>query len=231
MSKLIIFSGAGLSAESGLATFRDSPDGLWENYKIDEVCNYRNWRKNYDQVHGFYNARRAQLATVQANAAHRLIAEWQQRYETVVVTQNVDDLLERAGCKDVIHLHGFLTEMECEACGNVWHVGYQAWGHDHHCAKCNLRHAVKPNVVLFNQGAPRYRDLSRIINELQEDDVVLVTGTSEQVIPFGNYLRGRPGFKIFNAMESSDSLAYDETLTMPATEAFPLVDRIVKLLL
>lgn len=230
MSKLIIFSGAGLSAESGLATFRDSPDGLWENYKIDEVCNYRTWRKNYDQVHGFYNARRAQLATVQPNAAHRLIAEWQERHETVVVTQNVDDLLERAGCKDVIHLHGFLTEMVCESCGRVWDIGHEAWNGN--LCPCNAdMHEVKPNVVLFNQVAPRYLDLTRIINQLHEDDVVLVTGTSEQVIPFCTYLRGRPGFKIFNAMEPSQSMVYDENLIMPATEAFPLVDRIVKLLL
>jgi NAD-dependent deacetylase len=237
MAKLIIFSGAGLSAESGLATFRGSPDGLWENYKIDVVCNYLTWKQNYDLVHGFYNARRAQLATVEPNAAHRLIADWQQRYDTVVVTQNVDDLLERAGCTDVIHLHGHLTEMTCEACGHVWDVGYEAWGAEHRCPNvgkkgpCASRKGVKPNVVLFNQRAPRYREMYMIINLLHENDVVLVSGTSEQVIPFGTFLRGRPGFKIFNAMEPSLNGAYDESLIMPASEAFPLVDKIVKLLL
>ena len=97
MAKLIILTGAGLSAESGLRTFRDS-NGLWENHSIDVVCNGATWRANYDLVQTFYNDRRTQLASAAPNAAHRMIAGWQQRYETVILTQNVDDLLERAGC-------------------------------------------------------------------------------------------------------------------------------------
>ncbi len=122
-------------------------------------------------------------------------------------------------------------------CGHVWNVGYAPWAENHRCPHvkrsgvCNSRKGVKPNVVMFNEGAPRYREMYAAINELTADDVVMVTGTSEQVIPFGSFLLKRPGFKIFNALEPSMSSAYDESLIMPATEAFPLVDGTLKRLL
>jgi len=222
--KLIVFSGAGLSAESGLSTFRGSSSGLWHNYDINKVCNYRTWKQNYDLVHGFYSMRRNQLATVEPNSAHRMIAAWQKIYETVILTQNVDDLLERAGCTDVIHLHGFLPEMYCEACGHIWTIGYEDWNLDDRCPKCNSRMGVKPHVVFFNQEAPRYRDLHRIIRNLTKNDFVVVAGTSAQVIPISSYLFDRPGHKIFNGLEPPDVDSYHEILIMPATQAFPIID-------
>jgi NAD-dependent protein deacetylase/lipoamidase len=235
MGRLIIFSGAGLSAESGLATFRNAPGSLWEEYDLNQVCNYLNWQRNYNLVHRFYNMRRSQLGMVEPNAAHRQIAAWQKTYETVVLTQNVDDLLERAGCVDVIHLHGFLPEMTCEACRRVWNIGYGQWQVDDLCPHNDehpaWRKTVKPNVVFFNQEAPRYRDLSGILSSLEPPDVVVVVGTSEAVVPIGEYLRDRPGFKIFNALEASRSGVYDESLIMPATQAFPLIDQIIRMLM
>src|ERR1700748_76022 len=108
--QLIIFSGAGLSAESGIATFRDNANSLWNRFDPTVLAHYATWRQNFDRVHEFYNWRRSQLADVVPNAAHYAIADWQKRYETIVFTQNVDDLLERAGCSNVVHLHGKLVE-------------------------------------------------------------------------------------------------------------------------
>jgi NAD-dependent deacetylase len=228
MGKLILFSGAGLSAESGLATFRNSPDGLWENHSIDEVCSYPTWKRNYDLVHRFYNMRRTQLGTVEPNAAHRLIAKWQTQYETLILTQNVDDLLERAGCTNVVHLHGFLPEMHCELCNHVWRIDYTAWTAGSTCLKCSRHESVKPNVVFFGQDAPQYVTLNRALSDLKSDDVIVVAGTSEMVIPIGEYLYGRQGHKIFNALEPSLTAVYQRSLIMPATEAFPLIDAILQ---
>ena len=191
MGRLVLFTGAGLSAESGIQTFRGS-SGMWNEFRISEVCDYNTWRQNYSKVHGFYNARRVELGTVAPNAAHGMIRRWQDRYETLVVTQNIDDLLERAGCRDVLHLHGFLTDMHCEDCGWKWTMGYAAWDPKAACRNPNLSCEgwVKPSVVFFHEGAPLYRRLQEILLGLRPDDVVVVMGTSARVLPFHVYLRG-----------------------------------------
>ena len=116
--KLIIFSGAGISAESGINTFRDT-NGLWENHSIKEICSEYTWKQNFEAVHSFYNQRRVQLSEVQPNNAHKVVATLKKQYgeDCYVITQNVDDLFERVGCKDVLHVHGELGKMECTACG------------------------------------------------------------------------------------------------------------------
>lgn len=230
MGRLIVFSGAGLSAESGLATFR-AEDGLWANYSIEQVCNFLTWKANYEAVHKFYNMRRAKVGAAEPNSAHRWIATWQQRYDVTILTQNIDDLLERAGCADVIHLHGRVQEMLCTACGYVWNIGYRAWGGEDRCMnfRCNSREGVKPNVVSFNEGAPQYRHFRSSFAALQTEDVVLVTGTSGNVIQVDQYLLGRPGYKIFNALEATfGSAAYDMSILRPATEAFPVIDQLLQ---
>ena len=115
--KLIIFSGAGISAESGINTFRDT-NGLWEKYSIEEICTENTWKQNFDAVHVFYNQRRIQLQKVKPNRAHEVVSMLKKMYgdNCYVITQNVDDLFERAGCEDVLHVHGELTKMECTAC-------------------------------------------------------------------------------------------------------------------
>ena len=110
--KLIVISGAGLSAESGMALFRGG-NGLWNGHKISEVCWFPTWQANARLVYSFYNGLRVDLGTREPNPAHIKLAEWQRLYGAILVTQNVDDLLERAGCQDVLHLHGFLTSMQC----------------------------------------------------------------------------------------------------------------------
>mgnify|MGYP000187338856 CR=1 FL=1 len=115
--KILFFSGAGLSADSGLSTFRDA-NGLWDRYNIDEVCNFITWRQNYELVHEFYNARRLQYKDAKPNKMHEMIADIQKMYpeSTTIITQNVDTLLEKAGCKDVMHVHGRIDYIHCVHC-------------------------------------------------------------------------------------------------------------------
>lgn len=228
MAKLIILTGAGLSAESGLQTFRDS-NGLWENHSVEEVCNGATWRRNFGLVHRFYNDRRTQLASAESNAAHRMIARWQSLYNTVLLTQNVDDLLERAGCVDVVHLHGFLPELVCVRCGHVWSIGYTAWK-GMPCPECNSTCEVRPHIVFFGESAPHYASMRNAFAALTPQDVVIVIGTSGAVLPVSDMAMHFPGFKILNNLASEptiNEIAFEEVFHMPATQAVEKIDAIL----
>lgn len=230
MPKLLILSGAGLSAESGLRTFRDQ-DGLWENHSIDEVCNGATWQTNYALVHQFYNARRTQLATAEPNAAHRQIVAWQQRHKTVILTQNVDDLLERAGCRDVVHLHGFLPEMTCADCGHVWNIGYAPWQTGASCPHCGSARGVRPHIVFFGEPAPQYETMWNAFEALTSRDMLLVIGTSGVVLPVAQIALNYRGFKVLNNLAEEDAIpgrVFDRVFYQPATEAAGEIDRIVR---
>jgi NAD-dependent deacetylase len=179
MWSVMILSGAGLSAESGLKTFRDS-DGLWEEYDVMEVCSVEGFAKDPKKVGDFYDARRAQLERVEPNFAHKKIAELKEKYprEISVVTQNVDDLLERAGCKEVIHLHGTLTDLRCEVCGNIWKVGYESQ-EGKSCQKCGSK-KIRHNVVMFGEPAPMYGYLDDLFSGIE---LFIVIGSSGNVLP------------------------------------------------
>lgn len=178
MKKVYILSGAGLSAESGIRTFRDS-DGLWEEFSIEEVCSVQGWMRNRQKVSNFYDARRADLANKEPNKAHIALAQLKNSYpeNITMLTQNVDDMLERAGCKDVIHLHGTLTDLRCESCGEVFFVGYSSQ-EGKYCPVCNSDD-VRHNVVMFGEAAPAYEHLRELYNYAE---MVVVIGTSGQVI-------------------------------------------------
>ncbi|HTR18207.1 MAG TPA: Sir2 family NAD-dependent protein deacetylase [Acetobacteraceae bacterium] len=234
MGRLIVFSGAGLSAESGLATFRGS-DGLWNGYRIEDVCYFPSWRRNFHQVHDFYNQRRVELGRAEPNAAHRQIAEWQRRYLTVLLTQNVDDLLERAGCQDVVHLHGVLREMHCTACDHVWDIGYSAFAPaETPCPApgCGTREGVKPNIRFFGEICPLYETLQDTIEDLTPQDVVVVMGTSLQVIPMHHFLTGRPSFNILANLDPAEDPhgldPFDVSLIGPATRTVREIDTILR---
>jgi len=233
MGRLVILSGAGLSAESGIPTFRDK-NGLWENHRIEDVCNYHTWERNYDLVHHFYNERRILLGTVEPNAAHRQIARWEALYPTVILTQNIDDLLERAGCREVAHLHGFLTRMRCFACGRRWEIGYRRWEANDTCPGCGSRARVKPDVVFFGEAAPMYTYLYETLDSLTRDDVLLVVGTRGNVLPIDAIARSVPGTKILNNLapsEEIDERHFDHVFFEPATQAFPKIDGVLRELL
>lgn len=195
--KLVVFSGAGLSADSGLATFRGD-DGLWAGASIDQVCNYQKWKANFEQVHAFYNGLRTQLAQVQPNPMHRLLVDWQKRYGATLITQNVDDLLERAGAEDVLHAHGRLVQMRCEACGKTWEIGYRAWDCSHERCPCSCRKGIKPDVVFFGERAPEYPRIWKLLSSLEEQDLLVVIGTDGAVIPIGKIVAELPCRAILN---------------------------------
>lgn len=176
---IMIFSGAGLSAESGIKTFRDH-DGLWENYDVMQVCSTQGWEADRELVTQFYNARRKDLEDKEPNLAHLALADLERKYPGKIynLTQNVDNLLERAGCKSVIHLHGTLTDLRCEECGHIWDVEYAEQNEHDSCPSCqssNIRH----NVVMFGEAAPAY---ARIHEAIDACEILIAIGTSGQVI-------------------------------------------------
>lgn len=178
MKKILILSGAGISAESGIRTFRDA-DGLWEEYDVMEVCSVEGFERNPKLVADFYDARRRDLRDKLPNAAHEMVARLKAKYphQIDVLTQNVDDLFERAGCEEVIHLHGTLTDLRCEECGRVYTIGYESQ-EGSICPGCEGEH-IRHNVVMFGEEAPMYAQLQLSIDEC---DMLVVIGTSGQVI-------------------------------------------------
>ncbi|WP_345978210.1 Sir2 family NAD-dependent protein deacetylase [Sulfurimonas sp. HSL3-7] len=175
----MILSGAGLSAESDISTFRDS-DGLWERYDVMEVCSTQGWQQNRKLVTDFYNARRRELAKKEPNAAHFALAELERKYPGRVwnLTQNVDDMLERAGCKEVIHLHGTLRDLRCESCHRLFDIGYRAQKEEERCPYCGSAD-VRHNVVMFGESAPEYRHIYEAVDDC---GLFVAIGTSGRVI-------------------------------------------------
>ena len=198
MKKVLILSGAGLSAASGLRTFRNS-GGLWEQYDISEVCSVPGFLKDRAKVLKFYDDRRAQLATCEPNLAHFTIAKLKKEFgeKIVVQTQNVDDLLERAGCDGVIHLHGFLPQIRCEVCGNVQNIGYEKIA-GQICKKCKSE-KMRHTIVMFGEAAPHYADLYAA---LQECDLFVCIGTSGEVLDVAGFTRYFE-FSILNNLDAS----------------------------
>ena len=176
---IMILSGAGLSAESGIKTFRDH-DGLWENYDVMQVCSTQGWKADRALVTQFYNARRKDLEDKKPNRAHKALAELEKKYPGQIynLTQNVDDLLEKAGCEEVIHLHGTLRDLRCEACSHIWDVGYSSQEYSENCPVCKSD-SIRHNVVMFGEAAPMY---SRIYEAIQKCQLFIAIGTSGQVI-------------------------------------------------
>lgn len=182
--RIVICSGAGLSAESGIPTFR-SNDGLWEQYSLEEVCNIHTFEANYIKVNEFYNKRRSALATVEPNLAHYKIAELAALHDVINLTTNVDDLLERAGCDDVIHIHGELTKVRLNygtESETIQDVQYKEITDQ----ELLDNFPVKPFVVFFGEQAPLYKKLHDVMQDLTTNDIVIIVGSSEQVVNFVN---------------------------------------------
>ena len=223
LPRLIVFSGAGLSAESGLPTFRGD-SGLWEGIPIRTVCHIETWEDNFDAVHDFYDARRVSCAKAEPNQAHRTIAEWQKAWpdRTFLLTQNIDRLLERAGCTDVVHLHGDALLLRCVACGHEWEIGNTAYDRKG-CPACRRADSVKPGVVFFGENAPRYNDLYEIAADLRAQDTAIVIGTSGVVLP-ADRLFARKAYSILVNLEPGTQMnerAFTERRHGPATQHLP----------
>lgn len=179
MKHIVILSGAGMSAESGIATFRDS-DGLWENYRVEEVATPEGFRANPKLVLEFYNARRKEALKAEPNKGHKIIAELEKDYKVSVVTQNVDNLHERAGSTNIIHLHGEL--MKVRSTGNPNDI--RTLTEDNIDIKLGdvdeKGHQLRPYIVWFGEAVPMIEEAAKVV---QKADILVIIGTSLNVYP------------------------------------------------
>lgn len=177
MKKLVVLSGAGISQESGISTFRDS-NGLWENHKIEDVASPQGWQRNKELVLNFYNLRRKQLLDCKPNRAHEILVELERYFDVHIITQNVDDLHERAGSKNVLHLHGELLKSRSTLDENLIY-DMQHWeiklGD-----KCAKGSQLRPHIVWFGEMVPM---LDKAIQISASADIFLIIGTSLAVYP------------------------------------------------
>jgi len=186
MQTIVVLTGAGISAESGIRTFRDS-DGLWEEYRIEDVATYDAWRRNQSLVLEFYNQRRRQLATVEPNAAHYALVKLEEKYKVIIVTQNVDNLHERAGSTNILHLHGELTKARSSLYENlVTDIGYNDIKPGDLCAKGSQ---LRPHIVWFGEAVPNIEIASGLTSGA---DIIMVIGTSLNVYPAAGLLHYAP---------------------------------------
>ena len=222
LRNIVILTGAGISAESGLATFR-AADGLWEGHRVEDVATPEAFRRNPTLVHEFYDARRARLGEVEPNAAHealaRLDVEWDG--DLLLVTQNVDDLHERAGSKRLLHMHGELTKGWCLACDER-----QAWsgdmGDEARCILCGEEGRVRPDIVWF--GEMPY-EMERIEEALRKADLFVSIGTSGAVYPAAGFVQTARYCSArtleMNLDPSLGSTFFDESRIGPAGKLVP----------
>ena len=185
MKKIIVLTGAGISAESGIKTFRDA-DGLWENHRIEDVATPEAWWRNPELVLRFYNERRRQLLTVEPNAGHRALVELERHFEVQVITQNVDDLHERAGSQNVLHLHGQLRKARSEkhltpsyACDGDIQLG----------DLCARGTQLRPDIVWLGEAVPMLESAAELA---EQADIFLIIGTSLQVYPAASLMQYAP---------------------------------------
>ena len=197
MKKLVVLSGAGISAESGIGTFRDS-GGLWDRYPVEDVATPEGWMRNPNLVTDFYNERRKEMLAAEPNEGHRLLAELENDFDVTVVTQNVDNLHERAGSSKVIHLHGELMKV-CSSRDpdNPFHIKTlkpEEWKVEHG-TKAGDGSLLRPWIVWFGEAVPRLEDAAR---EVEQADIFVIIGTSMNVYPAAGLIHYvKPGTPIF----------------------------------
>lgn len=192
--KLVISTGAGMSAESGISTFRDA-GGLWENYPVMDVASADGFRRNPDLVHKFYNERRSQLIKTDPNAGHKALVELEKWYDTYIITQNVDDLHERAGSHYVLHLHGELMKVRSMKDENRVYTLDKDNLHTSTATRDPYGDPVRPHIVFFQEAVP---NIEPAIELAEQADIFVVIGTSLVVYPAAallNYVR--PGIPVY----------------------------------
>ena len=176
MKNIVFLTGAGISAESGISTFRDS-DGLWEKYDVQEVATIDGWNKNPKLIIDFYNQRRKQLETVKPNDAHKIIAKLEKKFDVTVITQNVDNLHERAGSSKIVHLHGELTKICNESKTEVFDIGTKEMIYGERSKDGSL---LRPFIVWFGEAVPLIAKAADIVSKA---DIIVIVGTSLNVYP------------------------------------------------
>jgi len=221
MTKFVILTGAGISAESGLSTFRDK-GGIWSQVSLEDVATPEGFARNPEMVHAFYNARRGNLDQVQPNAAHEALARLAAapEIELMLVTQNVDNLHERGGSSEVVHMHGELSRALCASCGHRWDAPAEM-SIETPCPSCG-RPSARPDVVWFGE-MPYHMD--RIGRAIDDCDVFAAIGTSGQVYPAAGFVTDAAmagAHTVEINLEATDvSGVFAEHVLGPATEAVP----------
>ena len=223
MKNIVVFTGAGISAESGLGTFRDS-NGLWDNYKIEEVATPQAFKNNPALVLDFYNIRRRQLLKASPNIAHKAINKLNEKYNLNVITQNIDDLHERSGTRNVLHLHGKLTESKSTFNNEIYEIN----GSELNIGDtCQNGKQLRPNVVWFGEDVP---NMEIAIEMVKNADIFIVIGTSLNVYPAASLLNftknGARNIVIDPKLTNTDK--YVELISEKATTGVP---RIVDMLM
>ncbi|BCK74846.1 NAD-dependent deacetylase [Acetobacter aceti NRIC 0242] len=224
MERIVILTGAGISRESGLATFRDEA-GVWSRVRLEDVCTPEGFARNPDQVDAFYNHRRQELQHVAPNAAHRALAELEQAYGAneddafLLITQNIDDLHERAGSHNVVHMHGELLQLRCLSCGATptWH---QDCTRATACPECGAQ-ALRPDVVWFGE-MPLH--MEGIMDAIARCDCFVAIGTSATVYPaagFTELATNHAHTVELNLAPSGKAGLFDEAAYGPATSVVP----------
>ncbi|MFZ4861482.1 SIR2 family NAD-dependent protein deacylase [Sphingobacterium sp. Mn56C] len=184
--KLVVLSGAGISAESGLQTFRGQ-DGLWEGHRVEDVASPEGWARDAERVQRFYNLRRAACRQAQPNAGHLALVELEPYFDVYIVTQNIDDLHERAGSKQIIHLHGEILKSQSSKDPKLV---FDISGDTLKMTDlCPLGSVLRPHVVWFGEAVPMMQVASKVVSEA---DILLVVGTSLQVYPAANLIYAVP---------------------------------------
>lgn len=221
MKKVVVLTGAGISAESGIKTFRDA-DGLWEGHDIMEVASPVGFQNNPQLVLDFYNKRRRQLSEVQPNLAHSILAEMENDFEVTIITQNVDDLHERAGSTKVIHLHGELLKARNEKDIN----SIIDWKKDIHLGDLDTNNIqLRPHIVWFGEEVP---EMERAMIEIEEADYLLVIGTSLQVYPAAGLINYVNEDVLVYYIDPNPATIYDlenplKVIPLTATEGMKIV--------
>jgi NAD-dependent deacetylase len=182
MKTIVVLTGAGISQESGIKTFRDS-DGLWENHRVEDVATFDAWKRNPDLVRAFYNARRKELYNVEPNEGHKQLLRLEENFNLHIITQNVDDLHERAGSKNVLHLHGELKKVcsEIDANDIRWLDGWELTEE----MKDNYGKPLRPYIVWFEEAVP---NIEPAIKLCEKADIMIIIGTSLNVYPAAGLL-------------------------------------------
>mgnify|MGYP000241539714 CR=1 FL=1 len=223
MKHIVVLSGAGMSAESGLKTFRDA-NGLWEGHDVMEVASPEGFARNPELVLDFYNQRRRQLLQVQPNAAHVGLAELEKLHKVSIVTQNVDDLHERAGSSNVIHLHGELLKVR--SIYDEFNVKY--WRDDLVIGDvCEKGYQLRPHIVWFGEAVPL---IPKAIAICETADVLLIIGTSMQVYPAASLMHYvKPNTKIFY-IDPNPAINSNSQITVVAETATKGLSKVIDLL-
>jgi NAD-dependent deacetylase len=216
--KIVVLTGAGISAESGLQTFRGS-DGLWEGYNIYDVATPEAWHKDPVLVQEFYNMRRKAVLEAQPNAAHLALAQLQQNYDVQIITQNIDNLHERAGSSNVVHLHGEITKSRSSRYENLV---YDITGWEIKMGEvCERGHQLRPHIVWFGESVPLIETAALLVAEA---DILLIVGTSLVVYPAAGLVQYAPGHARVYVIDPETPRVSNmqvEYITKPASEGVP----------